>query len=83
MNIKHYGLFAIVLLLVASCNSNMKKSKLKASKFEAPPVAVKDDSVLTIHGDTRVDPYFWMRLTDEQKLAEQPDVQTQKVIAAG
>lgn len=58
----------------------MKRHELKASHFEAPPIAFKDDSVLTIHGDTRIDPYFWMRLSDEQKLDEQPDEQTQKVI---
>jgi len=44
------------------------------------PIAEKKDSVLTIHGDTRVDPYFWMRLSDEQKNAENPDQQTQKVL---
>ncbi len=44
------------------------------------PIAEKKDSILEIHGDTRVDPYFWMRLTDEQKNAENPDEQTQKVL---
>ncbi|MEL6124221.1 MAG: oligopeptidase B, partial [Bacteroidota bacterium] len=45
-----------------------------------PPVAMKQDSILQIHGDTRVDPYFWMRLTDEQKVAETPDEQTQRTL---
>ena len=44
------------------------------------PVAEKVDSLLKEHGQTRVDPYFWMRLTDEQKSAENPDEQTQKVL---
>ncbi|MGB3587299.1 MAG: S9 family peptidase [Tunicatimonas sp.] len=44
------------------------------------PDAPQQDSVLSIHGDTRVDPYFWMRLTDEQKQAENPDEQTQQVL---
>ena len=35
---------------------------------------------LTDHGDTRVDDYFWMRLSDEQKKAETPDAQTQDVL---
>ncbi len=46
----------------------------------AYPIAMKQDSVLTTHGDRRVDPYFWMRLTDEQKLASNPDEQTQNVV---
>ncbi len=45
-----------------------------------PPIAEKKDSLLTIHGDTRSDPYFWMRLTDEQKIAENPDEQTIQVL---
>jgi len=44
------------------------------------PVAMKKDSILEAHGDTRIDPYFWMRLTDEQKVAESPDEQTQNVV---
>ena len=44
------------------------------------PIAEKIDSVLTTHGDTRIDPYFWMRLTDDQKVAENPDEQTQRVV---
>ncbi|MEA1898433.1 MAG: S9 family peptidase [Bacteroidota bacterium] len=44
-----------------------------------PPVAEKIAMELTIHGDTRVDNYYWMRLSDEQKNAEDPDEQTRKV----
>jgi len=36
---------------------------------------------LTLHGETRVDDYYWMRLTDEQKLARNPDKQTTDVLA--
>ena len=35
---------------------------------------------MTEHGDTRVDDYFWMRLSDAQKEAETPDAQTQDVL---
>ena len=51
-----------------------------AAELSQAPVAKTLDSVLEIHGDTRVDPYFWMRLTDEQKNAETPDGQTQDVL---
>lgn len=35
---------------------------------------------MTIHGDTRVDDYHWMRLTDEQKSAKEKDSHTQEVV---
>lgn len=44
------------------------------------PVAKKEKKELSVHGDTRVDDYFWMRLSDEQKNAETPDAQTQDVL---
>ncbi|MEQ9404028.1 MAG: S9 family peptidase [Cyclobacteriaceae bacterium] len=44
------------------------------------PVAAKADSTLNEHGETRIDPYFWMRLTDDQKKAANPDSHTQKVL---
>ncbi|MCU4176913.1 S9 family peptidase [Marinilabiliaceae bacterium N1Y90] len=52
---------------------------LMPDNLPTAPVAEIKDSVLTIHEHTRVDPYFWMRLTDEQKNAEEKDEQTQKV----
>jgi oligopeptidase B len=45
------------------------------------PTAKKIPHEMTIHGDTRVDDYFWMRLTDAQKEAENPDEQTKDVVA--
>lgn len=48
-------------------------------KIEAP-IAIKKDTLLKMHGDARSDPYFWMRLTDEQKNAKNPDEQTQQVL---
>ena len=44
------------------------------------PIAEKKPKKLVKHGDVRVDNYFWMRLSDEQKLAPVKDVHTQKVI---
>jgi len=45
------------------------------------PVAEKQRKELTIHNDTRIDDYFWMRLTDEQKTAKEKDKQTVQVEA--
>ena len=44
------------------------------------PVAKKIDHEMTIHGDTRIDPYYWMKLSDEQKNAKTPDGETQAVL---
>lgn len=43
------------------------------------PIADKIPTKLTIHGDTRIDNYSWMRLTDEQRLSVDFDEQTKKV----
>jgi oligopeptidase B len=45
-----------------------------------PPKAKKIAKEITTHGDTRIDNYFWMRLSDEQKAAKTPDPQTQDVL---
>lgn len=45
-----------------------------------PPVAETQPKTFTLFGDTRTDNYFWMRLTDQQKEAKQPDEQTTKVV---
>jgi oligopeptidase B len=45
-----------------------------------PPNATKNPHEMTIHGDTRVDDYYWMRLTDEQKSAIEKDSHTQEVL---
>jgi oligopeptidase B len=78
---KTINLFLIVTvaILSAACSQNMKKTEIKASQFPNPPNVEKIDSILTIHKHTRIDPYFWMRLSDEQKNAPEPDNQTQKV----
>jgi oligopeptidase B len=45
------------------------------------PIAEKIAYEMEKHGDKRVDNYYWMKLTDEQKNATEPDVQTKKVLA--
>ena len=44
------------------------------------PVAHKEEKILKIHNDTRIDNYFWMRLSDAQKESKEPDQQTKNVI---
>lgn len=44
------------------------------------PIAKKLPHETSIHQTTWTDDYFWMRLSDEQKEAKQPDDQTQEVL---
>lgn len=73
---KTLWILAGVLLTQACTQSTMTD---KPNRPDAP-VAAKADTVLQEHGQSRVDPYFWMRLTDEQKRAEEPDNHTQQVL---
>ena len=67
----------ISIIFASGCKSDkhMNTDDLKA------PSAEKQAKSLTIHNSTRIDNYFWMRLTDEQKTAKNKDNQTQKVEA--
>lgn len=74
---KIIGLTTVFSLIFASAckNDTMTNSDAKA------PIAEKQAKELEIHGDTRIDNYFWMRLTDAQKTAKEKDEQTKKVEA--
>lgn len=63
--------------MISSCKSN--ETERPHMSLESP-VAKKIPKELITHGDTRIDNYFWMRLSDEQKNAETPDEQTQDVL---
>ncbi|MBL1280736.1 MAG: S9 family peptidase [Fluviicola sp.] len=71
---KTKSLFAIALLVLTNCTTTEDEIMIKA------PQAKQIEEKITTHGDTRVDNYFWMRLSDEQKNAETPDAQTQDVL---
>ena len=62
----------IILILTIIMSACMQKT--------IPPVANKISYEMTEHGDTRIDNYYWMRLTDEQKSANKYDKQTQEVV---
>ncbi len=47
----------------------------------APPRAAKKPFEITVHGHTRVDEYHWMRLSEEQRNATDPDAHTREVVA--
>ncbi len=63
------------LFIFMSCNNDKE-----ITQNATPPDAEKIPYEIVQHGEQRVDNYFWMRLSDEQKIAETPDEQTQKVL---
>ena len=71
--------FLLSSVLFISCNSNEKTSTKPYTSLEVPE-AKKVAKELETHGDIRIDNYFWMRLSDEQKNANDPDPQTQDVL---
>ena len=72
---KLLNLSAMICIIFASgCKSDNHMNK----DVKTPKAEIQAKS-LTIHNSTRIDNYFWMRLTDQQKTAENKDIQTQKV----
>lgn len=66
--------YVLTLLIIASMMSCAPKKKPEA------PDAEKKPKELVNHDHKRVDNYYWMRLSDEQKNADTPDEQTQEVL---
>jgi oligopeptidase B len=56
-----------------------KNETMKTTHIIAPKAA-RQATNLEKHGDVRIDDYFWMRLSDAQKLAAEKDAQTTKVV---
>jgi oligopeptidase B len=85
-----FKLFALSLctVILFSCSEKnneppmmeYKTSQILENKDLVPPQAEIQPTSLIEHGDERIDNYYWMKLTDEQKMAEEPDEQTQKVV---
>ena len=79
-------LLALGGLAFTSCDpveENKEKNEQQVNiedTITVAPIAEKKDHPIIIHRDERIDPYFWMRLRDEQKNAKKPDKQTQKVL---
>ena len=72
----------LLLLGLAACSGDQKEPKNEnMSQQLEPPKAKKIPKELEEHGTKRLDPYFWMRLSDEQKEAENKDEQTRDVLA--
>ncbi|MFW6123612.1 MAG: S9 family peptidase [Acidobacteriota bacterium] len=59
-----FSLTLFVLLLLVSCTKNETNESIM------PPKAKKIPKELTIHGDTRIDPYYWLNQRDNPKVIE-------------
>jgi oligopeptidase B len=68
---------AIAALLLGACEANKTQESKETIQ---PPTAEKVAYELTAHGNKRIDNYYWMKLSDEQKNAATKDEQTQKVL---
>ena len=68
------------ILLGSSLLLTSPGMKSETAVLPTAPIAEQVPKELKAHGDRRVDPYYWMRLSDEQKIAEDPDEQTRKVL---
>jgi oligopeptidase B len=69
------GILFLAVQLV-SCSGNKEPAETKPDY----PVAEKIPQELTALGNTRIDNYYWMKLSDDQKMAQSKDEQTQNVI---
>jgi oligopeptidase B len=77
---KNLFIITAAAMLASACGSNQNDSK--NPDMSNYPVAKKIPYSITTHGDTRVDDYYWMRLSDEQKNAPDStrDQQTKDVL---
>jgi oligopeptidase B len=71
------NLFRFLVVLSLTFATSCKQEEMKID-IDAP-IAEKVPKELEKHGDVRVDNYYWMRLSDEQRNAENPDEHAQKV----
>ncbi len=66
-------------LIVAGCQNST--TPMSTGSAPQPPVAAEEAYPITAHGHTRNDEYYWMRLSEEQRNAPEPDAHTRRVIA--
>jgi len=60
----------VLLVLIFIIWTSMACNETKEMKKPQPPVAKKIPKELTIHGDTRIDNYFWLRERDNPEVID-------------
>jgi oligopeptidase B len=68
----------VVCLLALGCQNAPVPMNTSAP---TPPQAVKKPFEIVTHGHARTDDYHWMRLSEEQRNAAEPDAHTREVVA--
>lgn len=76
--VKNLSLAALAAISLGGCQTGTK-DEAKEDGIK-PPVAKKEAHEFKENGGSRVDNYYWMKLTDAQKNAETKDQQTTEVI---
>src|SRR5688572_3029377 len=74
--ITHYFLI-VIAGLVLSCELRQNSSE---DKNLQPPTAKRIPYELSAHGSKRIDSYYWMKLSEQQKSASKKDEQTRNVL---
>jgi oligopeptidase B len=74
---KTLSLAAMTAIALSSCQQSAKE---EAKSENTPPLPEKVPHEFKENGGSRVDNYYWMKLSDEQKNAEKKDEQTTKVL---
>lgn len=75
-------LITIFAMACAVSTGFSQKDAVKKTVMPQAPTAKKTPFEITTHGHTRIDNYYWMRLSDEQKNAaeDQRDEQTRDIL---
>ncbi len=63
---KHLITTVLLCTTLCACNKQATKEEMNIT----PPVASIEKKELTIHGDTRVDNYYWLRNREEQRVID-------------
>lgn len=79
MNLSIRFLALSALIFAVGCTETATENSNETKAMPTPPKASQIPEALTAHGDTRIDNYFWMRLSDEQK-KDTLDPQTKDVL---
>lgn len=72
--------FLLIFFLTTGCDRKTRESSSTASESLQPPRPEKIPHEISTSGNKRIDNYYWMRLTEEQRDAADKDEQAQKVI---
>lgn len=70
----------VTFAIINPAKAQTSQSTLMNTNLPPAPSAKKEEHKLEKHGDIRIDNYYWMKLTDDQKNAKTPDAQTKAVL---